>query len=89
MTLARIGMTGRTIFDVLDAFLAMFGQQRALFVLMAAETTVLLEVVVDVAKLAGFVVLVIEFEILVVIEICRTPLGIAVALPTGAIDLLV
>ena len=80
-------MTGRAVFDVLDAFLAMFGQQRALFVLMAAETSVLLEVVVDVATVAGFVVVFIEFEILVMIETRRSPLGIRMALPTGAIDL--
>ena len=82
-------MAACAVFDVLDAFFAMFGQQRALFVLMAAETGVLLEVVVDVATVAGFVVLVIEFEILVMIETCRSPLCIRMTLPTGAIDLLV
>ena len=80
-------MTGRAVFDVLDAFLTMFSQQRALFVLMAAETAVLLEVVVDVATVTGFVVVVIEFEILVMIETRRSPLGIVVALPTGAVNL--
>ena len=82
-------MTGRAVFDVLDAFLTMFSQQRALFLLMATKTGDLLEVVVDMATRASLVVIVIEFEIRVMIETCRPPRGIAMALPTGAIQLLV
>lgn len=73
MLLARIGVTGRAVFDVPNALVEMLRADPPLGMRMAAETRVLRIVVADVAGVTGLVVTTIEHEEFIVFEAGRRP----------------